>query len=251
MSASYLLWSRAQAEKCPEGQPRVTPLERRCRLLLRAYPAWYRRKRSEEILGTLLEASPPGRSWPSFRDARALVIGGLRIRGAVVGCMSILWAALGALGAGYIFILSTHVPEAHYIGLPSWVGEPAVDYLAGELGAMAWLLLTIPVLIAGLRRIRDRFPLTGWWFVAWVAGIALAFPVASWQPSAPMVLTCSKNQGCALAGYRYAVVSWGELAVFAGWLAVGAAMTLILARRARGTNMFDTRDVPAGQAGLT
>jgi hypothetical protein len=45
----------------------VTGLERRCRWLLRAYPAWYRRKRGEEMLGTLLEASPPDRRWPSAR----------------------------------------------------------------------------------------------------------------------------------------------------------------------------------------
>jgi hypothetical protein len=50
-------------------------------LLLRAYPGWYRRERAEEMLGTLLEASPPGRSWPSFRDTRGLIIGGLRVRG--------------------------------------------------------------------------------------------------------------------------------------------------------------------------
>lgn len=59
------------------------------------------------------------------------------------------------------------------------------------------------------------------------------YPLANWQPSAPAVLACSKNQGCALAAYRYAVVSWGELAVFAAWLAIGAAMTLILAWTAR------------------
>jgi hypothetical protein len=58
----------------------VTRLERRGRLLLRAYPAGYRQQRGEEILGTLLEASPPGRSWPRPRDSWALVLGGLRAR---------------------------------------------------------------------------------------------------------------------------------------------------------------------------
>ena len=227
----------------------MTPLERHCRLLLRAYPAWYRRERAGEMLGTLLEASPPGRRWPSLRDARSLVIGGLRVRGLVVWCLSIPWAALGAAGAGYVFILSTHVPEAQYIGLPSWVGEPDVTYLAGDLGAMAWLLLTIPVLVAGLLRLRVA-PWTGWWALAWVAGLALAVPVANWQPSAPEVRACSRNQGCALAGYRYAVVSWGELAVFAGWLALGAAITLILARRPRGRDLSDASSRSSGEASL-
>ena len=78
----------------------MTPLERRCRWLLRAYPGWYRRGRGEEMLGTLLEASPPGRSWPSFRDARALIIGGLRVRG-WVWLLSMLWVAAGTVVTGY------------------------------------------------------------------------------------------------------------------------------------------------------
>ena len=60
----------------------MSPLERRCRTLLRAYPRWYRRVRGEEMLATLLESSQPGRSWPSARDSRALVMGGLRVRAA-------------------------------------------------------------------------------------------------------------------------------------------------------------------------
>jgi hypothetical protein len=58
----------------------MSPLERRCRTLLRAYPRWYRRQRGDEMLATLLEASQPGQSWPSARDARALILGGLRVR---------------------------------------------------------------------------------------------------------------------------------------------------------------------------
>ena len=58
----------------------MSPLERRSRSLLRAYPRWYRRQRGDEMLATLLEASQPGQRWPSARDARALIIGGLRVR---------------------------------------------------------------------------------------------------------------------------------------------------------------------------
>jgi hypothetical protein len=229
----------------------VTLLERRCRLVLLAYPAWYRRERAEEMLDTLLEAGAPGQRWPSVRDARALVIGGLRVRGLATWCLSVVWAALGAAGAGYDFILSMHVPDAVYIGvgLPSWVGEPDVTYLVGGLGATVWLLLTIPVLVAGLVRLR-RAGRAGWWAVTWIAGVALAFPVANWQPAAPAVWACSKNQGCALAGYRYAVVSWGELAVFAGWLALGAAMMVILARPARRRNVSDASSRASGEATL-
>lgn len=58
----------------------MSPLERRCRTLLRAYPRWYRRQRGDEMLATLLEASQPGQRRPSARDARALIMGGLRVR---------------------------------------------------------------------------------------------------------------------------------------------------------------------------
>jgi hypothetical protein len=48
----------------------MTALERRCRLLLLAYRAAYRRERGAEVLGTLLDATPPGRTWPLLRDSR-------------------------------------------------------------------------------------------------------------------------------------------------------------------------------------
>ena len=234
----------------------MTPLERRCRLLLRAYPGWYRRVRAEEMLGTLLEATPPGRRWPSFRDTRGLVIGGLRVRGLVAWCLAMVWAGLGALGAGYDFVLSLHVPAASYIGIQPWAGEPDVIYAAADLGALVWVLVTIPVLVAGLVRIRRRrLPAQAAgvaavaWAGAWVAGLALMFQVGTWQPSAKAVLECSKSLGCSLAGYRHAVVSWGELAVVAGWLAVGAAMALILARLIRSRNLGDASSrLPRGTA---
>jgi hypothetical protein len=57
-------------------------LERRARALLRAYPAEYRHGRAEEIVGTLLEAAPPGRSFPPVREAWSLVAGGRHARAA-------------------------------------------------------------------------------------------------------------------------------------------------------------------------
>jgi hypothetical protein len=57
-------------------------LERRARALLRAYPAEYRYGRAEEIIGTLLEAAPPGRSLPAAREAWSLIAGGRHARAA-------------------------------------------------------------------------------------------------------------------------------------------------------------------------
>jgi hypothetical protein len=66
----------------PEGEDHMSTLERHCQLVLRAYPAAYRKARGEEIIGTLLEATPQGRSWPLLRDIRCLIFGGLRARAA-------------------------------------------------------------------------------------------------------------------------------------------------------------------------
>ncbi len=61
----------------------MSSLERHCRLLLRVYPAAYREVRGDEIIGTLLEATPEGRAWPRARDVRGLIFGGLRARAAL------------------------------------------------------------------------------------------------------------------------------------------------------------------------
>ncbi len=64
-----------------EGRPGdESPLERRARWLVRAYPAAYRADRGEEIIGTLLEATPPGRSRPPAREAASVIAAGLRAR---------------------------------------------------------------------------------------------------------------------------------------------------------------------------
>lgn len=55
-------------------------LERRARTLLRVYPAEYRHGRAEEMIGTLLEAAPPGRSFPTVREAWSLIAGGRHAR---------------------------------------------------------------------------------------------------------------------------------------------------------------------------
>ena len=47
----------------------MTPLERRYRRWLLAYPGEYRRDHEEEILGTLLQAAAPGQARPSTREA--------------------------------------------------------------------------------------------------------------------------------------------------------------------------------------
>ncbi len=57
----------------------MSAAERRCRRLLLAYPASYRLKRGDEIVATMLDATPPGRM-PSLTDQFDVLAGGLRRR---------------------------------------------------------------------------------------------------------------------------------------------------------------------------
>jgi hypothetical protein len=198
----------------------VTPLERHCRWLLHAYPAWYRRDRAGEMLGTLLESSPRGRRWPSFRDARALVIGGLRVRG-WIWLLSMLWVVIGAGGAIYATVAFSHPGYEEGLLIPpniQWPGEPQVVIDVGVIAELAWGLLSLPLLVAGFVRLRGWRP-RNWlraagWAGSWVAGLTLMNQAADW----------------AAAGMRgtSGVLSAGEMAICAAWLALGGAMTWIL-----------------------
>jgi len=223
----------------------MTGLERHCRWLLRAYPAWYRRERSEEMLGTLLEASPPGRRWPTFRDARALVTGGLRARG-WAWLLSMVWVVIGVGGAVYAVVAFTQPGYNEASLIPptiQWPGEPAVIYAVGAIAEVVWGLLSAPVLVAGvvgLRgwRPRNRMRAAGW-VSAWVAGVALMAQAAHWAAAG--------------LGGAAVVLSVGEMAICAAWLVLGALMTWVLAvpaaRRSGGAQHQQPSDyVPGDRA---
>jgi hypothetical protein len=190
----------------------VSALERHCGWLLHAYPAWYRRERAAEMLGTLLDASPPGRKWPSFRDTRALAIGGLRVRG-WTWLLSMVWVAAGTVMTGYIFYATT----PNYISADIAIGPieagPAGVQIVEVMALAAWLALPLPVSIAGFIRLR------GWRRGSWLRAAAWA---AAWIAGAVLL-----ELAYALANTPG--VSWGELAICAAWLLLGAAMTWILA----------------------
>jgi hypothetical protein len=79
-------------------------------------------------------------------------------------------------------------------------------------------VLTIPVLVAGFIRLRGwrpgRLLRAAAWAGAWAAGFALMVPATDW--STPGV-------------YDHAVVSWIQLPICAAFLALGVAMTRIVA----------------------
>jgi hypothetical protein len=96
------------------------------------------------MLGTLLEASRPGRNWPSVRDARALVAGGLRVRG-WTWSLSMLWVAAGTVITGYIFYTTTPNYASADIagtGLIGFNAGPAAVQIVAVLALAAWVALS-------------------------------------------------------------------------------------------------------------
>jgi hypothetical protein len=211
----------------------VTPLERRCGWLLRVYPRWYRRRRGDEILGTLLEATPPGRNWPSWPDARALFFGGLRVRGGWTWLLSLLWTVTGAAGAGCFFLASTQPYQNTWVAIPAWVplGATGAYIGAAALSFVLWVLLPLPLMIAGVVRLLDRDLRLVAWAGPWAAGFLLMDLAWKWSqyPSADLTYTCGHGS-CSLNFGEPPVVSWGELGICAAWLVLAAVMTRILAK---------------------
>jgi len=213
----------------------VTPLERNCRWLLLAHPAWYRRRRGEEMLGTLLEAYPPGGRWPSFRDARALITGGVRVRG-WVWLLSMLWVVAGAVNAGYFFYITTkpYTWADVNLGIRGWSTDPAAVRIVVFLATVVWLALPIPVLVAGFINLRgwrpDNWVRAAAWAGAWIAGAALLLLARAWGNS-------PEN-----------VVSWGELLICAAWLVLGAVITWIMAVPTHRSDVPSTSSRARGKA---
>ena len=136
----------------------MSPLERHCQLLLRAYPAAYREVRGEEIIGTLLEATPPGRSWPWPRDSRGLVVGGLRARAAfnrqLTTAANLRTALLAGVAAYVAYNAAAMVGFYVRAELPSWgqnLQRLPVDW--PQLLASVLILVTVPLAWLSGRRI--------------------------------------------------------------------------------------------------
>ena len=87
-------------------------LEARYHALLRAYPPAYRAEHGEEILATLEQTSPAGRSWPVWREARALLFGGLRLRALTAGGHSSRGLMLDGLHLGATLLVAANAALA-------------------------------------------------------------------------------------------------------------------------------------------
>jgi hypothetical protein len=166
--------------------------------------------------------APLPSSRPSFPGAWAPVGGPLRGRG-WVWWLSMLWVVIGAGGAIYAIVTFTHPGYGQGDVLRpmfQWPGEPMLIIVVGITAQVVWMLLPVPLLVAGFVRLRGWRP-RNWlrvagWAGSWVAGLALMIQAGEWA-----------NAGAWEGGSR-AVLSVGEMAICAAWLALGGAMTWIL-----------------------
>jgi len=158
----------------------VTKLERHCRLLLKAYPAAYRRERAEEIVGLLLDVTPEGRNWPTGRDVRGLLAGGIRAR--------------AAIGQRPFSTVSYRTPVL--VGIATFLATDAVADLRQSARfdyRMSWYwhwqgLITAPLILAavvlawlGCKRVYV-------FAAAWDAAVSLGYP-RSWSAGSMTSLT--------------------------------------------------------------
>lgn len=86
-------------------------LEKRYRMLLRAYPADYRRERADELIDTLIGDEPTTRRWPTLRQTAALIRGALRVYGGSTAARPtavLLWQGIH-LGAMAVLALGAFI----------------------------------------------------------------------------------------------------------------------------------------------
>ena len=175
-------------------------LERHYRLLLRAYPAAYRRERGEEILAAVLEVEGGRRRRPSVGQARAIVLGGLRVRQTLAhgdSTAALAWhsAALAAIALvmwGATASVEDFVWRADNLvleGKDVWSFD-YYWYLLKELYALPSLVLLLLALLTAHRRtaaviaVSTLFAITGfeempvhrlgWWTVALAVPLVVA-----------------------------------------------------------------------------
>ena len=101
--------------------------------------------------------------------------------------LSMLWVVLGAGGALYGFVgasvgCTTRLYTDEEFWFLLWNGEPGVIADVGGLAAGVWLLLAVPLLVAGFVRLRGwrrrNWLRTAAWAGAWVAAFVLMALVA-------------------------------------------------------------------------
>ncbi|NJP94155.1 hypothetical protein HCN51_32775 [Nonomuraea sp. FMUSA5-5] len=128
----------------------MTPLERRYRRLLLAYPRAYRREHGDELLDVLLEDAAPGRRIPVLREAWGLLLGGVRSR-IVHQATGSAWVDGLHLGVTAVAAVNLAALLPYAQALPLWTLLSALALLAILRG---WLRTAFPLtLVAGVKAV--------------------------------------------------------------------------------------------------
>lgn len=134
-------------------------LERAYRRLLRRYPAAYRAKREQEMLGTLCEMAEPSQTRPTARERASLLGGALRAHAreagnGIRGATAAATVPVAALVTGYLVALwaltaldGTDLTESVEIG-------SVLDHLALAIITTFWLGVVVSVLLGHTRSAR-------------------------------------------------------------------------------------------------
>ncbi|HZM80815.1 MAG TPA: hypothetical protein VFC19_34265 [Candidatus Limnocylindrales bacterium] len=186
---------------CP---PMMSPLERRYRLLLKAYPAEYRAVRGDEIVATLLDNARPGQRVPSPADVADILGHALRRRFSPdlqeAAGLAAPWAlALIAGVAGFVW----------------WRVEPMIT-TTGPIAYAAWLLAAAG---AVLLPSAARRPLIGLALAATLAA-ALTAPIMGVQRPPIWVIMSLLGLGCIALTRRAAFDTESRLNIAAASVAV-------------------------------
>jgi hypothetical protein len=137
--------------------------EARYARLLKVYPKRYRDERGEEILATLLDASPEGTGGPPFRDVFDVVCHGIQRRlgltserfgGRVLEIAAMPGLAMGAAFAVFLFIWGEWLPVSKHFPVYAASGPfltigPMIYlvWVLGAAGSLAWPRLRRPMAV--------------------------------------------------------------------------------------------------------
>jgi hypothetical protein len=194
-------------------------LERRYRLLLRAYPPAWRREREQEILGVLMAGAPAGRRRPTAGEAADLLLRGMQAR---LKRGASTWRADWGQGARVAGVV-----------LAVMLGAVAVRMLVPMLG----LVLASPNASSAGERLTDvLYGSRLWWAdaAAWSGWLLTAIVVAcGWARLAGPLAVASAIAQLGVLGALGVVAATGsldEVTANLGWAVAGAFAAAALAR---------------------
>lgn len=176
-------------------------LEKRYRMLLRAYPADYRRERADELIDTLIGDEPTTRRWPTLRQTASLIRGALRVYGGSTAARPtavLLWqgihlGAMAVLALGAFIGLDDLVEAFQFGGFSDplavlrdqgihevMVGAALVALVAGRARTAAVLTVAAAVVPTAFSTYLFSNGLPQWWAPVVAAPLIV---VGLWRPA--------------------------------------------------------------------